>query len=381
MRILWVTPTWGGYPWWRLGDLRSVAMALEARGHEVCVVAGWAAGDSPMGDRVVVMERKRRGPESVALVRFTRWARGVMARERFDVSLSVTTLVSADVMVPTRSLWRVGLKRERGVRPGRGLRRALFPGIHALLSVERAALRAQASKRVVAMDDDLWAQVASSAYGPAVPSASLAAPLELELVDGDEAGRRVGRLRESLGIGADQKVVVFASLRPDEDGLATVLAAHERLVRAGLPVVLVLATWVGYGLNERVARLGVRDSVRLVGTPGRLADLVRAADAVVHPAFDGAGELMVPLGLCLRRPMVVSDRVGGLDRVPGSGVGTRVVAWGSGAGVWAEAVRGVLEAGGVGAGDDAALVEAHGVGVAASGLEAQLQAAMGVRGR
>ncbi|QDU71739.1 glycosyltransferase [Mucisphaera calidilacus] len=374
MRLLWITSRWGGHARWRLGDLRDVVAVLRERGHEVRVVAADASDDAPACEGVATAEGVRLRPEGRAMVRFAAWAQELEASGDHDVSVSLTSLVSADLMMPTESLWSVGLGRRR-----RRVRSTLSPWLRKLVRIESRAMDRQRTGRLLAFDDDLWRQVAACPSGPASPTGTLAPPVTIEALAEEERRVRVDRLRYGLDIPESDRLVVCASLRPSEDIVDAVLRAHAGLVRSGYRVTLLLATWVGYRLNDRIARLGARERVRLVGTPERLPDLLRAADLVVHPAHDGAGELLVPMALCLGRPMVVSDRAGGIDRVTDSGAAVRVLPFGASAQDWAGAIRGVLETEPGPCEERGDLIEAHGVLVAAASVEAQLIACQALK--
>lgn len=373
MRVLWITQRWGGHQRWRLGDLRGVVAELLNRGHDVRILTREKAADYPFADRVEVMPHEGSRLQGRDIVRFVRWAQERVSEGGFDVSVSLTSLVSADVMLLTESLWSVGIRRWGKIK------HRWSPWIRQLLGIESEALDRQRAGRLLVFDDDLWHQVASSAHGPSAPGGVVVPPLDMGLPEGLDAESCRERVRRGLGIDDRERVVVCASLRPSDDEVDKVLLAHAGLVRSGYRVTLLLATWVGYRMNEKIARLGARSSVKLVGTPERLTGLLEAADLVVHPASDGGGEVLMPMGLCVGCPMVVSDRAGGVDRLTESDSGGHVLSFGSPSASWAGAIRGVQESdtGPRVRRDD--LIRAFGVRAAADDVETQLLDPKGLR--
>jgi glycosyltransferase involved in cell wall biosynthesis len=128
-------------------------------------------------------------------------------------------------------------------------------------------------------------------------------------------GNRAGRigLRQSLGIGADD-VVVMAAMKfiPREDPL-TALRAHAAIVRRIPSVHLLLA---GDGELRAVLEATVAaDRIPNVHLPGylsygRLIDHFAAADVFVHPACQESWGVSVNEALVCGLPVVAADTVG-----------------------------------------------------------------------
>jgi glycosyltransferase involved in cell wall biosynthesis len=127
-------------------------------------------------------------------------------------------------------------------------------------------------------------------------------------------------LRERLGWLADRPVVLFIGALGDRrKGFDTLFEAWRLLCRE--PQWDALLAVVGRGAElplweRRTADAGLADRVRFLGFREDVPDLVRAADALAHPARYEAYGLGVHEALCCGLPAIVSASAGVAERYP-----------------------------------------------------------------
>ncbi len=134
-------------------------------------------------------------------------------------------------------------------------------------------------------------------------------------------GEERKRLRQQLGWPESRPIVLFIGALGDRrKGFDTLFDAwrrrlcRERKWDAMLVVVGrggELALW-----KKRASEAGLSDHIRFLGFRTDVPDLVRAADALVHPARYEAYGLGVQEALCCGLPAIVSSRAGIAERYP-----------------------------------------------------------------
>lgn len=135
------------------------------------------------------------------------------------------------------------------------------------------------------------------------------------------------RIREELGAGDAQLVLVPARLHP-EKGHGYLFRALPELRQAAKRRVLVLLAGAGpfeAAYREEVRALGCDDMVRFLGFRRDIADLMTAADLVVVPSVAEAFGLVLAEALYLGRP-VVATRAGGIPEIVDDGIDGVLVA-------------------------------------------------------
>ncbi|WP_428386287.1 hypothetical protein [Mucisphaera sp.] len=311
-KLFWITPTWGGSPAWRLGDLRNVVAELITRGHNLTILTARAADDAPYPERTRTSAEKPLRPETRALIQFANWARDEISQTPDALSISLSPLVAADIMIPTQGLRAVTLKRQRQHLSAarRRLRQLLHhasPRQVRLRQLERKAMTRQSTHTLIALNQDIWQQIANDPYAPSSPTHTLATPLSLPDLDQATARQTRAQLRHAYRIPEGHAILLYTSMRPDEDRWPLILDAFNRYHRSHPECVLLVATWVGYRLNQSIADRGCRDAVRLIGIPSRLPELIAAADLVIQPSVDPAADLLPPLSLSLAPRLLTSN--------------------------------------------------------------------------
>jgi glycosyltransferase involved in cell wall biosynthesis len=127
-------------------------------------------------------------------------------------------------------------------------------------------------------------------------------------------------LRERLGWPAGRPVVLFVGALGDRrKGFDTLFAAWQLLCRnPGWDALLAVA---GRGAElplweKRAAHVGLSEHIRFLGFRTDVPDLMRAADALAHPARYEAYGLGVQEAVCCGLPAIVSASAGVAERYP-----------------------------------------------------------------
>ena len=146
--------------------------------------------------------------------------------------------------------------------------------------------------------------------------------------------------RASLGIGADDPVVLAIGRHEFQKGFDVLIAAFEQ-VRAQLPSAhLLVAGRTGSAtaeLTAQVERLGLTDSVELLGFRADVPELLCAADVFVSSSrWEGSPGAVIE-AMALEAPIVCTD-IAANTEVFGGEACARLVAVGDEAGLAAELV-------------------------------------------
>ncbi|NBC10165.1 MAG: glycosyltransferase [Planctomycetes bacterium] len=278
-----------------------IARALVARGHDVTILAN----DGPDGDEALPGGRLviAGGPatkHAAGLWLFSRWAERRIAQGGYDVSLSVSMSIPADVVQPRGGTVRETLRRNVARRPGaparfvKTLALALNPKQRVLLALERRTLRSSRTKRLVAISryvaDQLFVHYAVSPHRIAViPNAASVARF-----DADSRAVMRRRVRACWSVAPDAVVFLFAAMNPGLKGLDAAMSALAEIRRAEERAVLLVAGAYDPGMLDRAQALGIGAAVRVVGMTRRIDALYAAADATVLPTwYDPASKVVI----------------------------------------------------------------------------------------
>ncbi|MBI4734806.1 MAG: glycosyltransferase family 4 protein, partial [candidate division NC10 bacterium] len=120
--------------------------------------------------------------------------------------------------------------------------------------------------------------------------------------------------RASLGLPIDRRILIFAGSGFARKGVEQILHAMALLPRDDL--LLVVGRDKSARAYHRLAqRLGIAARVRFLGVRNDLADLLAAADVLLHPAlYEPFGNVVLEALAC-GCGVIVSDRVGAKDLV------------------------------------------------------------------
>ncbi|MEM1207850.1 MAG: glycosyltransferase family 4 protein [Planctomycetota bacterium] len=318
------------YSAWGGGHERStsqIVAELCARGHAVTVLsaAGGELRAGPAGERGEHGEAVRsmgmttlRG--ALDVVRFARWVERELAGVGSDVSLSMTTAASADVVQPRGGTVVETMARNRAIRrtaAGRLLKRttqALLPKQVALVRAERRTLTHPRLRRVLAVSGYVARQL-DEHYGLAddrvvtIPNAAVVAPMS---DDEHVALRR--RVRAAWGVDEQEVAFLFAATNPRLKGLSTLIEATRALAQqhpGAWRVWLVGAS--RHGIYEGVRRLGLQDRAIVMGATREMDALYAAADVVVLPTHYDPSSKVVIEGLMAGLPGITTAYNGAAD--------------------------------------------------------------------
>ncbi|MEM8781546.1 MAG: glycosyltransferase family 4 protein [Planctomycetota bacterium] len=325
------------------GAEKSTAQIVEQlvqRGHDVTLIAGACKPDhDPPGARVLRL-KQRKSSSPMRLWRFARWARAQLAELRPDASLSITMAVPASVVQPRGGTVRETLDRNVALRPTVWKQRkkrfdnAMHPKQRLLLHLERRTLADPAVYAVACVSGYVADQLRRHYAFPAercvvIPNASVMPAL----TDAEQAERRA-QIRRGFGVADDATVFVFAAQNPRLKGIDTLLPALRSVIDGGAVAdpVLLLAGAYDFGVQQRVADLGLRDRVRLLGQTSDMAGLFAAGDVTVLPSWYDPSSKVVLESLMMGVPAITTafngagDHLGPTEHDPNTPVRGRVIA-------------------------------------------------------
>lgn len=276
------------------GNERSTEQIVErlaARGHAVTVLTCRAADVALPGGVTIEAHGGAKTSSAWGLWRFARWAEKQLASGRFDVSLSVTLAVAADVVQPRGGTVRETLSRNIAMRrpwPNRVIKEASIganPKQLSLLWREWRTLNSGRVRKVVAISgyvaDQLFRHYCiCSRRIVMIPNAAVITPMS-------QAERQKTRrqVRNSLQLADGDVAMLFAATNPRLKGLDRLLEAAAQLRGARDTVRLVIAGTDASHYQRRAEQLGVRDMVRWVGPTRQIDALYAASDVLVHPTY------------------------------------------------------------------------------------------------
>lgn len=303
-----------------------IVRELVTRGHEVTLITG-ACPEHARPEGVDVRAMGTRKSSSVfRLMRFIRWANRELEQGAFDTSLSVTMAVPAKVMQPRGGTVRETLQRNIAMRGGgwksqrKRIEVQFDPKQQLLLAMERRTLNSEAVYRVVALSQYVVGQLELHYGFPA--ERTVVIPNAAVMPDADAAQRTAWRtaLRQAYRIDESDVVYLFAAQNPSLKGLPTLLRALPRVLESGVPAVALLAGGIGFGDHESVARVGLRDAVRIIGPTRQMPALFAASDVTVLPSWYDPSSKVVLESLMMGTPAISTTYNGASDHLePGDG--------------------------------------------------------------
>lgn len=332
---------------------RQIADELIRRGHRVTILAASAPASSSKPDiaastpsPTVCAMSETHSSSVFRLARFVRWVRRQLTQGDFDVSLSITNAVAADVMQPRGGTVRETLRRNiarRRTTASRWLKRlaiAFDPKQQLLLYLERRNLHSSRVRCIVAVSDYVKWQLQQH-YGIAEDRIQVIhnAAVMPRLDPAQQQTLRT-QMREKLELENHMTAFAFVAMNPALKGVDTLWWAMCRLVdrleqenrTAGdaadksattMPVLLLVGRF-GVEAKEHAQRLGLADHVRVVGLHDRTHEIYIAADVTVLPTFYDPSSKVVLESLMLGVPAISTAYNGASDFLkPGRG---RVIA-------------------------------------------------------
>ena len=279
--------------------------------HDVRVVCSEI--DAGGADAVAVEHIARRGPQSLSPLRWRRAARQHL--RTLDAGVVVSYGVDCpvgDVLV-VQSVHRAWLElgrpvRVRGVRVPRRLRYAL-PRHQVLLGLEAGYFRAGRTRRIVAVSDNVALDLVRLYAVPedrivVIPNGYTAAQCSPER----SVSLREG-MRASIGLGADDVVVLLVANEWHRKGLDVLLEAVAAFPEVPLHVVLV-GRMAPDAFRNKIDRLGLTERVHYCGPTNDVARFHALADLFVMPTqYEAFGSVIVE-ALASGLPVITTARAG-----------------------------------------------------------------------
>jgi len=287
---------------WAGGIERSteqIARRLAARGHAVTLLTneGPAEPEALPGVRIVVAEGPRPS-HAYGLWQFSRWAEQRLDTGDFDVAMSMTLAVAADVLQPRSGTAKYGLARRLACerawrRPARRLLALLQAKRRALLALEARTLHSDRVRRIVAISDYVAGQLTHGYGVPAAKIERIPNAADVELPDPSTRRRWRQRLRRSLGLAPEDVAFLFVGMDPVRKGLDPLLHALARLREARPEARLIVAGAREPRYLRLARRLRLDPVTRWTGPTRRIDAVYAAADVTVLPTFDDPASKVV----------------------------------------------------------------------------------------
>lgn len=275
----------------------ALAGTFANRGDQVHIIVG--AMDPQAIDERLVLHANEVTRRSLLpwLPRFVRWQRGVVESIGPDAVVSLTPIVSGDALVP---LDGVGIKRGRSARS----------------RIEWRVLKRQRPGSVLAVTAPIARQIDSLVTDRRL-SRRVELPIARQTVDlsANETLRK--KLARAFGMDWEAAWFIFPFLDRAGSGFDVALEALERYLATGERGLLLLTGRASYGQLDRVAEVGLGDSVRWLGPIEQYERLFALADGVVVPGGVDAGGWDARLAVSLGRPVVVGASSGAADGMDG----------------------------------------------------------------
>lgn len=304
---------------------QQIARELIRRGHAVTMLAGRAyASEIAASDIPVRAFGKRRLGIAALLGGFSRWVGEQLDQGGFDTSISMTLMAPAAVVQPRSGVFREAAERSiarRRTDSTRALKRAMLainPRHLALLSSEKRTIHNPRVQRFVAISHYMARQLrehyhVSPERIDVIPNAAV-----MPVLDATTRQAQRQRIRASLQLRDGQAAFLFPAMDPWRKGFEPLLLAMQKAAnpdasRSG-PVLLLVGQF-GYAEFERVFRMGLRPSVRIIGLTRDMIGPYIAADVTVLPTFyDPASKVLVE-SMMMGTPVIGTAYDGSSDLV------------------------------------------------------------------
>lgn len=303
---------------------KRLATGFAERGYRVSLLAGKAFG-AQVDDRVQLYSAGLRSPGTIkGIMRLRRWHAQQLAALKPDRTLSLTTLLPAEVLMPlegTAAGLRDSLRHQAAPLPIRAASwlQSLKPGVMLRGMVEKRSLADPTLRTCVALTPIIEAQLHKVTTAEHVQIEHVALPDSSSAISAASSQGMRDRVARGLDLPGDVPWLVFPFRSAWADGIEPMVLAFKVLVDWGSDAVLLLAGPSKYTHLAWLGQLGLRDRVRFVGTPDEPEPLYAACDLVVQPtSYDPGGWGVRPVIAC-GRPVVTTEASGAAELVRQSG--------------------------------------------------------------
>ncbi len=310
-----------------------VAAEIAHRGHQVTILTG-KAPHPELTPELQFRTCPTGLPKGLMrLLLFRRWIRKQLRQSivngqsaignPFDASLSVSSLLPAQVLEPRAGLIRAIQSRSLAWRSNafsRLMARIIhFLNIraHLLLALERKTLRDPAIQHIACISRFMLDQ--SAHYYPAVANKLVHIPNAVKPVSAtpDEIAHWRHLHRQSWSAAANQTVFLFPSFDSRRKGLTPLLHAFALLRKnhPQTPALLVLVGRIHHSHHALMGKLGLFHHTRIVEPLNDLRPCYVAADVTVLPTYyDSFGRVVIE-SLLLGRPAITTAFAGAAELV------------------------------------------------------------------
>lgn len=298
-----------------------IASELAERGHTVTILAG-SMPKSVANTRHAFELRAMTTKKSsgvLRLWRFSKWARQQIEQGGFDVTLSVTNAVEADVLQPRGGTVRETLNRNIAMRPHarkrllKKLTIKLDPKQQLLLHLENKHLKSEKVKTIIAVSDYVKRQLVEGYDVWAKKIQVIANAAVMPVIERQEAAEIRADMRAGLRIADDTTVFAFVAMNPRLKGVATLWRAMEMLKHQGANFVTLMVGSFDFETTAQASQRGLAEQVRILGRLKETDHAYLTADATVLPTFYDPSSKVIIESLMLGRPAITTRFNGACD--------------------------------------------------------------------
>lgn len=296
-----------------------IASELTKRGHRVTIIAGSSPENLTLEGVNILAYSNSKSSAVQRLLLFRRWALQQLQQGDYDTSMSITMAVPAAVMQPRGGTIRETLERNIAMRPtaAKRLSKRLLLKTSAkqqtLLLLERKTIADPRVQKIVAVSGYVVRQLREHYDVPddrieLIPNAAV-----MPRATDEQKQQWRTQVREGFQIPSDATVYLFAAQYPRLKGFDPLMRATRRLVDQGQNPVILLAGGFGYGQQEHVTRMKLRDHVRFIRQTRKMPALFAAADVTVLPSFYDPASKVVIESLMMGTPAISTSCNGASD--------------------------------------------------------------------
>jgi len=290
-----------------------MARDLISRGHRVTVITGEAPPDMTLDGGEILCGHTVDFRHRISVARFARWAPQALAQQQAEITLSMTLACPAILVQPRAGILAERLKREAVAMNFASPKSKRAP-MHWLNLPRQAGLRRERAtaanpmvRRFIAISEYVKQQlIHHHQIAPdridLIPNASL---LQVPSEQKRAASRQT--VRAAFNIDAQADVVLFLAQHSSHlKGIDPLLKATRRLIDQGKIITLILAGHIPYRDQLAIAKLNLREHIRMVGPTNEIATLLSAADLSAMPSFFDPSSKIVMESLMMGVPVVTS---------------------------------------------------------------------------
>jgi len=297
-------------------DFRRFVQECQARGHAVRVYCiDWQGEHLADVDLRLVPVRGLSNYQRNE--RFLDWVERDMAGDPPDGVVGFNKMPGLDVYYAADSCYLDKALYERGFWY------RLTPRFRHFARYEEAVFAAGADTEILLISDTERVKFERHYHTPAARMHMLPPGISVDRRACPDASARRGAKRAELALVDADAMLLFVGSGFIKKGLDRAITALASVRQQGVSAALFV---VGQDRERRfralAQRLGVEEQVHFMGGRDDVADLLLAADALVHPALDEAAGIVLLEALVAGLPVVVTDVCGYAHHIAAAGAGT-----------------------------------------------------------